>query len=478
MLFNSMSFMIFLPIVFALYWVCPPKHRWALLLIASYYFYMSWNIKYVVLILFTTVISYACGLFLSKSCNIKYRKIYLATTLVMSLGVLFIFKYLEFFFDSIQVILSQFSIPLNTVTFNLLLPVGISFYTFQTLSYVIDVYRGDTEVETHFGKYATFVSFFPQLVAGPIERSKNLLTQINKLHKFDYDKAIYGVKLIAWGFFQKVVIADTVAEKVNLVYDNLLEYQGFSIVIACFLFSIQIYCDFAGYSNIAIGVAKLFGMDLMINFKSPYFSTSVHEFWNRWHISLSTWFKDYVYIPLGGNRKGNIRSKMNLLITFLVSGLWHGASYTFILWGGVHGLLQIVEKLFPNKEKGKLHRLLWLFQCGCMFVLITITWIFFRAQSIDEVIYIFINALSGITNPVTYLIEGMSSLFSFVELIQIVIPCMTLIVFDYFNSGGDTIELIGEKPIYVRWMLYVIFAMIFFLFFPSNTSSEFVYFQF
>lgn len=480
MLFNSIAFFIFLPIVFALHWVLPQKHRWVLLLCASYYFYMSWNAKYVVLILFTTITSYVCASLLAK--GIKYRKLCVALTLVMSLGVLFVFKYFSFFFETLNALFAQFAIPLHSVTLTLLLPVGISFYTFQTLSYVIDVYRGNVQAETHFGKYATFVSFFPQLVAGPIERSSNLLPQINKPRDFDCEKAVYGVKLMAWGFFQKVVIADTIATRVDSVYDALPEYQGFAMLLVVFLFSIQIYCDFAGYSNIAIGTAKLFGIDLMQNFKSPYFVTSVSEFWRKWHISLSTWFKDYLYIPLGGNRCKPWRNRFNLIVTFLVSGLWHGANYTFIIWGGLHGVAQIIENLF-RKKKSKQEvpqklGVIWLVQCGLMFCFLSVAWVFFRAQSLQDAFYVFTHCLVGITNPLTYIVQGLEQLFSLAELLSTIGSCLMLILFDYFNMKNDTISLVSTKPLLVRWGIYMGFSFAFFLFIPYVTTTEFIYFQF
>lgn len=334
MLFNSFQFAIFLPIVFMLYWALPNKFRWILMLMASYYFYMSWNSKYVILILSTTLISYLSAIIIEKQNMVQWKRCTLTCAAIICLGVLFFFKYFNFTSEFVTDLLSFFSIQINPVTLDLILPVGISFYTFQTLSYVIDVYKGEIEAEHHFGKYATFVSFFPQLVAGPIERTDSLLPQIKEEHKFDYDLASYGLKQMAWGYFKKIVIAETISQYAGKVYDNPQFFHGFSLVLAILLFSLQIYCDFSGYSDIAIGTAKLFGINLMTNFKSPYFSQSIREFWSRWHISLSSWFRDYVYIPLGGNRVGKIRNAINLMITFLVSGLWHGAKWTYVVWGG------------------------------------------------------------------------------------------------------------------------------------------------
>lgn len=334
MLFNSFAFAVFLPIVFVIYWALPHKFRWVLVLAASYYFYASWNAKYIFLILFTTVISYIAARLLEVANSRKKKRGILIGTVFLCLGILFFFKYFNFFIESVTAFLSLFSIQVSPVLLDILLPVGISFYTFQTLSYVIDVYKGNAPAEHHFGYYAAYISFFPQLVAGPIERTGNLLPQIKEEHKFDYYQATYGLKLMAWGYFKKVVIADTLSQYVSIVYDSPLEFHGFALILASVFFSIQIYCDFSGYSDIAVGTARLLGINLMTNFKSPYFSQSVKEFWSRWHISLSTWFRDYVYIPMGGNRVGKAHYIFNLLTTFLVSGLWHGANWTFLLWGG------------------------------------------------------------------------------------------------------------------------------------------------
>lgn len=334
MLFNSIAFAIFLPVVFILYWILPVKNRWMLLLAASYYFYMGWNAKYVVLIFTATFISYFCAILMEKASSIRVKRICMLSSAIVILGILFLFKYYNFFLDNLSILARKFSITMNPYTLKLILPVGISFYTFQTLSYVIDVYKGKIRAEKHLGYYAAFVSFFPQLVAGPIERASNLLPQIKEERKFEYEKASYGVKLMAVGYFKKIVLADTLAKYVDIVFADVYSYHGFTLFLASLFFTFQIYCDFSGYSDIAVGTAKMFGINLMNNFNSPYFSVSIHDFWKRWHISLSTFFKDYVYIPLGGNRMGKIKNMANLMVTFLLSGLWHGASWNYIVWGG------------------------------------------------------------------------------------------------------------------------------------------------
>lgn len=336
MLFNSLAYAIFLPSVFLLYWILPHKFRWMLLLVSSYFFYMTWNTKYVVLISTTTVVSYLCAILIEKTEKVVFKRLSFIGAVVISLGILYFFKYYNFSMD----LLERF-ISLNAPRYSFLLPVGISFYTFQTLSYVIDVYNGKVAAEKNIGIYATFVSFFPQLVAGPIERTSNLMPQIKSEKRFDYDSAKYGMRLILWGLFKKMVIADNLALWVDQVYGDVISYEGCSLALAAFFFSIQIYCDFSGYSDIARGSAKLLNIELMDNFKSPYFSASIREFWSRWHISLSTWFRDYVYIPLGGNRVSKGRNILNYLATFLISGLWHGANLTFVVWGGTRSRADI-----------------------------------------------------------------------------------------------------------------------------------------
>lgn len=471
MLFNSLAFAIFLPIVFILYWALPHKYRYILLFIASYYFYMSWNVKYVVLILFTTFISYASGLMIGET-DLKRRKtLLLSFTLLTSLGVLFFFKYANLFLNTVSVACSKFAIPLHPVTLNFMLPVGISFYTFQTLSYVIDVYKKKVEPERNFIRYAAFIAFFPQLVAGPIERTENLLPQISKEQFFTYELAAYGLKLMAWGFFKKLVIADTVGVYVDQIYSESYYYNGFSLFLATLFFTMQIYCDFSGYSDIAIGCAKLFGIDLMTNFKSPYFSKSLKEFWSRWHISLSTWFRDYVYIPLGGNRVSTKRKHLNLIITFLVSGLWHGANYTFVLWGLFHGVGQVLEKTL-----GKWFS--WLQNRVVTFFLIVLGWVFFRADTVSEAFYVFSHMCSGITSPVTYVLKGVRDFhMTGLDAFSVIVPVVVLFIYDFIALKDDPIKKISALSKKKRWTLYYGF-MLFFLLFASFNSTEFVYFQF
>lgn len=435
---------------------------------------MSWNAKYVFLIFITTFTSYLCAILTEK--NREHKKLILTITLIVCLGILFVFKYFNFFFESINYLLGN---KLHSISLNLLLPVGISFYTFQTLSYCIDVYRGDIKAEKHFGYYATFVSFFPQLVAGPIERPDNLLPQLRKEKEFDYNKAVYGLKLMTVGFFKKIVVADNLAYYVDLVYNDLPYYQGFALVLAAFFFTIQIYCDFSGYSDIAKGSAKLLNIDLMDNFKTPYFSTTIKEFWSRWHISLSSWFKDYVYIPLGGNRCSKLRHYFNLLATFLVSGLWHGANITFVIWGGIHGLLQILEDIFHIKKNTKTYSFSWFIKVSLIFILMSITWVFFRASNLHDALYIFRHMFDGITNLRSYIVSG---LYSFgvkapYLLTMLAIYLIPLFIIDYINVKHDALTILNNKPMAIRYLAYfVLLLMILLLHYVGEVN--FIYFQF
>ena len=470
MSFTSIDFAIFLPVVFLLYWAIPAAYRWILILAASYYFYMSWNAKCLVLIVSVTFVSWICALAMEKTADRRQKKLCLAGALAVSLGLLFVFKYLNFFMETLGLVSNTLRLPFHPATFKILLPVGISFYTFQSLSYVIDVYRGEAKAEHHFGKYAAFVAFFPQLVAGPIERTKALLPQIRERHVFSYEMASYGMKRMAWGYFKKLVIADTMAFYVDQVYNQLPSFRGFALVLATFFFAVQIYCDFSGYSDIAAGAAAILGIRLMTNFNSPYFAQSIHDFWSRWHISLSAWFRDYVYIPLGGNRRGKLRRDINLLITFLVSGLWHGASWTFVFWGLIHGTVQVAENhLF---KKGKKHPRVLVFAVVCF------AWIFFRADSFADAWYVITHLLSGISSPVRYLKDGIGIL-DLKPLIRFSIGLSIglLAVYDAASLKTDVIGWVSRRPFVLRYAIYAgLIAWIYFG--KSAQGAAFVYFQF
>ncbi len=414
MLFNSGQFLIFFPIVLCIYFIIPNKIKNIWLLLASYFFYMCWNAKYALLLLTSTIITFASGILLEKAKEVsnKHMKLVVAFSFIINLGILFYFKYFNFAMDTMQSIAGIFHVSLNLPVFDVILPVGISFYTFQALSYTVDVYRGDIKAEKNFITYALFVSFFPQLVAGPIERSKNLIQQL-KIHKsFDFQRFLDGFIIMLWGYFLKVVLADRIAIFVDCVYDDFNKYGGAYLIVATILFAVQIYCDFAGYSTIAVGASKILGIKIMENFNAPYLSTSVGMFWRNWHISLTSWFKDYLYIPLGGSRRGKARKYINKLIVFLVSGLWHGANLTFVVWGGLNGIYQIIgEILDPVRSKlGQVlklnrdshgHKLV---KIVITFILVDFSWIFFRAQTINDALLI-IKSMITTYNP-WVLIDG------------------------------------------------------------------------
>ncbi len=414
MTFNSLDFLIFYPIVLLLHFLTPLKYRWIPLLGASLVFYMWWSAPLFFLILFTTVVSWICSLIIEKTDDTKKKKLCLTLTLLTSLGVLFFFKYYNFLAGSAMSIGALFGADFDA-TLNLILPVGISFYTFQTLSYAIDVYRGDIKTEHHFGYYFLFVTFFPQLVAGPIERPDNLLPQLRKPYKWNWDDAIAGGKRMLAGFFKKIVVADLLATYVNAVYNSPETSSGLGIVVASAMFAVQIYCDFSGYTDIAIGCARIMGIHLMQNFNRPYSARTIKEFWARWHISLSTWFRDYLYIPLGGNRCKPFRRWMNVMIVFLVSGLWHGAAWTFVIWGFLHGAYQIIggltlkkrqalcEKLHINRESTGFHIYQQILTC----VLVTFAWIFFRANSTGDLMVLLGHLFTGWSVPVSQVFADM-----------------------------------------------------------------------
>jgi D-alanyl-lipoteichoic acid acyltransferase DltB (MBOAT superfamily) len=479
MLFNSLQFIFFFPLVVALYFVLKPKYRWVLLLLASYYFYMCWNYKYVLLIVTSTVIDYFSGILLYRSQRKNLRRLFLLLSLATNLGLLFFFKYFNFFSDSVNVILDKLNIFYNTPTYSYLLPVGISFYTFQTLSYTIDIYRRQREPEYHFGRFALFVSFFPQLVAGPIERSVNLLPQFREKFTFEYERVKSGILLMSWGFFKKVVIADRLAEYVNLVYNNATDYTGIQQALATLFFSFQIYCDFSGYSDIAIGSALIMGYRLMTNFRRPYLAQNIGEFWHRWHISLSTWFRDYVYIPLGGNRVAKWRWQVNLFITFVVSGLWHGANWTFVIWGALHGFY-LVFAIWIKKLSGKinsffgldsapgLHKILKIVKT---FILVYIAWIFFRANSLGDAVVVIKNMFHFEPGTVINLYENKLDLA--IALIGIVFLGVVEILEEQIGLYARLKTLI--RP--VKWVLLIALILLI-LVLGKWEEVDFLYFQF
>ena len=498
MLFNSIDFLIFLPIVLVIYYIIPMKYKHIWLLISSYYFYMCWNAKYVLLIFVSTVITYLSGILIDKVEKTwpdvndigKYKKLILALSFVSNLGILFYFKYINFTLDIVTRVLSKVNISMNVPVFDVILPVGISFYTFQALSYSVDVYRGEVAPEHDFFRYALFVSFFPQLVAGPIERSKNLLTQLREPRKFDFGYAFDGILLMLWGFFLKIVLADRIAIFVDTVYGDCEHYQGIYLIVATVLFAVQIYCDFSGYSSIAMGTAKLLGIELMDNFNAPYLSTSVADFWRRWHISLTSWFKDYLYIPLGGSKKGSLRKYFNKMIVFMLSGLWHGAQLTFVVWGAINGLYQVIgEILMPIRKKvsdiigiNRNSEGFYALSALATFALVDFTWIFFRADSLGRAIYIIKSILN--TENIWTLFDG--SLYNCgldeKNFRLMVIAVIILLIADILKRKGIRVrEIILRQDGYIKCLVVsfsILLIMVFGKYGPAYNAVNFIYFQF
>lgn len=482
MLFNSFRFLIFFPLVVCFYFAIPHKYRWILLLVASYYFYMCWKAEYLLLIVCSTLIDYFAGLRMGRVAEKEKRRIYLILSLVANLGLLFTFKYFNFVNESLRQVFQHFNVLYNVPSLKVLLPVGISFYTFQTLSYTIDVYRGEREPERHLGIFALYVSFFPQLVAGPIERSTRLLPQFFEKVAFDYRRVKDGLILMAWGFFKKVVIADWVAIFVNQVYNHPEMYPGLPSIVATYFFAFQIYCDFSGYSDIAIGAAQVMGYRLMLNFRRPYFSKSISEFWKRWHISLSSWFRDYLYIPLGGNRVKKARMYLNIFVVFLVSGFWHGANWTFIVWGGLHGAFLLISR-WTTEWRRRLHRLFGLLKFPHLhrflkvlvtFHLVWFSWIFFRANSISDAFLIIRNLFTAFDPATLLTVSG----FTFQHFILSVLSIVILLGVELFQRNHDIRGWLSQRPVMLRWAFYYGLIMFILLFGAYDNANEFIYFQF
>jgi D-alanyl-lipoteichoic acid acyltransferase DltB (MBOAT superfamily) len=444
---------------------------------------MVWNPIYILLIILSTLVDYSLSIKIEQSQISINRKLLLILSLGMNLGLLFTFKYLNLFIDSWNYFFdSGFNVSY------LLLPMGISFYTFQTMSYTIDVFRGTRKAEKHLGYFALFVTFFPQLVAGPIERSDKLLPQLRKKNHFSEERTYSSLKLITWGFFKKMVIADNVALIVNNVYGDILNQSGLTLIIATILFAVQIYSDFSGYSDIAKGTAKIFGIDLMDNFKRPYYSKSIREFWSRWHISLSSWFRDYLYIPLGGSRKGKLRMYLNIFLVFLISGLWHGASWMFVVWGAAHGVYLIIERLIgktTNQLWTKLkhdHSILkWIVRWSITMMFVLFTWVFFRSENFSDSIYIISKIFSDVISLKIFenIVTSISS--TNIGILRLLVVFVSIILLESNHLLEERFETdyfrIGNKYVLFKWFKYY-FIIFWILFFAAIGQSEFIYFQF
>lgn len=480
--FASLTFLLFLPIVFAAYWMLKnPRAQNICLIVASYFFYGWWDWRFCGLMLLSSLIDYWLGAKIGATNHQGIRRTYICLSLVSNLGLLAFFKYCNFFLESVQTTCNAVGWEIHPVTLNIVLPVGISFYTFQTLSYTIDIYRNKLKPSGTLVDYLAFVSFFPQLVAGPIERASSLLPQFAKKRSFDETLAATGCRLILWGMFKKLVVADNLAILVDSIYDGKTPANGILYIIATIFFAFQIYCDFSAYSSIARGTARLFSIELMENFNYPYFAKSLSEFWRRWHISLSTWFRDYVYIPLGGNRSWYPIAKLNLLVTFLLSGVWHGANWTFVIWGGLNGLaLILIPKFLPSAPvpDGIFKRARETAACGMTFFVICCGWVFFRAESVQQAFAIFQQAGNDLFSSSAY--AATLSIFDAEKNFRRgMIILLVFVMFEWTCRKYESpleIPKLNSRP--MRWAIYtsMIWGAVYWL--PELAGQKFIYFEF
>lgn len=485
MSFVSTEFILFAAIVVPLFFMVRKRLRWALLLVASYIFYAYWQPSYVLLILFSTLVDYFVALAMNGAARERPspRRLLLAISIISNIGLLFIFKYANLFGEAATDISAALGIPMSLGALNVLLPVGISFYIFQSMAYTIDVYRGRQNAERHLGIFALYVAFFPQLVAGPIERAGNMLPQFRRRYNFDYDRIVGGLRRILWGVFKKLVIADRLAIYVDAVFGDPQSYSGLILIVATVFFGLQIYLDFGAYSDIAIGVARVMGFKLMANFRRPYFARSVSDFWRRWHISLSTWFRDYVYISLGGNRKGLARQVLNVFIVFAASGLWHGANWTFVIWGGYHGAIVALELLIGSRCTSSIpqNRFSRALSTSVSLALVFMGWIFFRANSMAEILYIvpnmvdFSQGLAALTAPF-----AASLLPQRLEMLLSLLLVSVFLLADLVDERTDLMAGFAHLSLVQRWLFYhVLIASIYVsVLLRSTDAPTFYYFQF
>lgn len=494
MLFNSLQFLIFFPIVTAVYFLLPHRFRWPWLLAASCYFYMAFIPAYILILIFLIIVDYTAGRIIARAT--RWRKLSLIVSLVANLGVLGFFKYYNFLNQTMVQLLGHlgFHAASPFPHLGILLPIGLSFHTFQSMAYTIEVYRGRQPVERHFGIYALYVMFYPQLVAGPIERPQHMLHQFRERHTFDADRVTSGLLLMLWGFIKKVAIADRLGLVVNTVYGKPHNFHGSALLIATIFFTFEIYCDFSGYTDIARGAAEVMGFELTLNFRRPYHARTISDFWRRWHISLSSWFRDYLYIPLGGNRVPAWRWQFNIFVTFLLSGLWHGANLTFLIWGALHGggmVVSIWTHSLRARIAGALRLAEWvpsaivqLFQIGVTFCFVSFAWIFFRAGTIQDALYIVAHLGSGYGDllhraSLRTLVTGLGLQLPDLTVVVLLIAMMEVV--HLMQLRGSIRQMLARRPVYVRWAVYYIAVMVLI---QLNTSSvplglrKFIYFQF
>ena len=492
MLFTSITFAFFLPVIFVVYWAVPKRYRYIALLIADIVFYMYGGPIYIILLAAIALVTYLAGLRIEREeGGGKHGKIYLIASVVIVIGLLAFFKYANFTLDTLTDICRLFSINFSPGVLKLALPLGISFYSFAAIGYVADVYRGEIRAERNFLKYMAFVGFFPTVLSGPINRADDILPRINEPADFDYDEAVIGLRQMLWGFFKKLIIADTLAIYVDYIFDNARSYFGLTLIVATIFYTFQIYCDFSGYSDIATGTARLLGFKVMDNFKSPYYSRSDKEFWTRWHISLSSWFRDYVYIPLGGSRVSEARHDINLMLTMLLSGLWHGADWSFVIWGGLHGMYQVIEDfchkhLAKKENRGKKEKdikrsVLWNIGHGILtFGMVSFAWSFFRANNTSDALYIAAHMPRGLGHIAgSYIMMLNNMLLDGYKLTWVIVLIVILMAVDFVGLKHDIYRLFGKLPLVPRWIIYVAFTVfIIVMSLNGGQHQEFIYFSF
>jgi alginate O-acetyltransferase complex protein AlgI len=476
MVFNSFEFALFFPLVTLLYFLLPQRFRWFHLLMASCFFYMAFVPAYILILFFTIIIDYFAGILIENVQSTR-KKSFLILSIIANVGVLAVFKYYNFFIENINTLFQSINIQYHPLPYlSILLPIGLSFHTFQAMSYTIEVYRGNQKAERHFGIYALYVMFYPQLVAGPIERPQNIIHQFYEKHYFKWNEFLLGSRQIIFGLFKKMVIADRLSIYVDQVYSHQANYSGFPLIIATIFFAYQIYCDFSGYSDIALGTARIMGFNLMENFDRPYGSSSIKEFWSRWHISLSTWFRDYLYIPLGGNRRGIKRNFFNLMVTFLISGLWHGANWTYIVWGGLHGLYLIIENTFNKVVKLRLPKSTFIVLIKKLFVffLVCVGWVFFRANNISD-------ALSILKNSIHVSPKNLGINLSYHFMAKdffLAIALILLLEYIHYNQKNLFFkEYVSRLSLFKNIILFNSLLLLILLF-GIFQKSQFIYFQF
>jgi alginate O-acetyltransferase complex protein AlgI len=481
MLFNSIEFLIFFPLVTVLCFTMPSRLRWPVLLAASCWFYMAWIPAYAVIFLIAATIAYIAALIIARTQDRRMKTAIVCIALTLVVGILLVFKYLGFFNTTLVNLLHWLNVSYTPRGLNLLLPLGISFYTFKLLSYIIDVYRGSIAPEKNFGAFALYASFFPQVLAGPIERAGRFLPQLKKLDGFDPDRVSSGLKLMLWGLFKKAVIADHLVVMVDQIYNNVGAYSGAPLWIATYLFAFQIFCDFSGYSDMAIGAARVLGLSTMDNFRRPYHAASVAEFWHRWHISLSTWFRDYLYIPLGGNRMPAVQWCFTILLVFVVSGLWHGAAWTFVIWGGLHGLFMITDRLTHGIRDGA-YRFLGLLRFPMIrrtigifitFNLVAFAWIFFRAANLTDALYVVSHLFAGFGES----IAGLPSMFSASDFWPALAGIVIMEAVHILQLRGSPVAFLSSKPVWLRWAVYAALLLAIINLRPDY-KAPFIYMQF